>query len=238
MNRALLAEVQGQPAFESLEPRLLLSGGLYLEDLLTDGTTVGNRENGTFILDEGWQHETGHDKIWYDIGQDLTAGVVEFNSTNWSNTTGGGTGDGKAYFFGLYDDEFGDKTSDYTGCAFIELRWNTASQDKYPLAIKVQAGNGSGQMSEIATRAFDWDPDHVYDMKIEFGNGQAKFYMDDVLEQTATYSGSVNWRYLYIGDINYKETTNPGMYPGPDYITYSDVYVTDDGKELIDHGCV
>lgn len=209
------------------EPETPVDDDFLLFDRLTDQQSEGRVLGGRFT-DRGWKHESGEDKIVYDLGQSMEAGVIEFELTGLSPQTRGGylgmPGSERAYYFGLFNDPTGDKRVGGTNPAFIEIRYNWGNLYQSLSAVKFQVGDAglAGSHREVfgTKRWRDWNPLVYYKHRVEFGNGITSLFIDDVLQVTMPYSNRrLGWRYLFIGDINYA-----GM-SGPDNVTYRNVSV-------------
>jgi hypothetical protein len=206
--------------------------GTILCDALTDGKSSGSIRGGTFT-DDGWKHVSGEDKIVWDLGQTMEAGIIEFELTGMTaNTRGGYTGQPgseRAYYFGLFNSPSGNKGAG-SRPAFIEIRYNWGLSYASSSAIKLQAGTrftlhgepDSGDHSEKfgTKKRGDWNGSSVYKHKVVFGNGQATLYIDGQFQVTVPYRNKVlRWSHVFLGDINYA-----GM-SGPDNVTYRNLLV-------------
>jgi hypothetical protein len=199
-----------------------------IDDKLTDSKTSGTQSGGSFSA-SGWKHTSDNNKIVYKFS-DMTSGVVEFDVTNMDsdNWNGGIPGPpGYDYYFGIYDDSSGDKKSDYTGSAFIEMRANYNERNG---VIKLQSGAGNEEMSEpygCSNESCKFEPEKTYKHKLVFGGGEAKWYIDGDLKVTSTYSGTINWNHLFIGDTNYKGTSS--SYTGMEDFIFSNIMLSKNG---------
>lgn len=199
--------------------------GTILFDALTDGKSSGQVRNGAFT-DRGWKHQSGEDKIIWDLGQTMEAGIIEFELTGMTRNTRGGylgqPGSERSYYFGLFNDASGNKALGGTNPAFIEIRYNWGSS--YSTAVKFQAGDRGfvgKHVEDFGTKARgDWNENQYYKHKVTFGNGVTQLFIDGQLQRTLSYANRpLGWRYLFLGDINYAGLS------GPDNVTYRNVRV-------------
>ena len=210
------------PDAASLDP------GVILFEPLTDGESSGEVRGGIFT-DRGWKHISGEDKIIWDLGETMEAGIVEFELTGMSKNTRGGylgqPGFERSYYFGLFNDPTGDKRIGGTNPAFMEIRYNWGANYANLSAVKFQAGDAGlccNAHEPFGTKPYQsWNPEQYYKHKIVFGNGLTTLFIDDVFQAEIHYNNRpLRWRYLFVGDINYA-----GM-SGPDNVTYRNVKVT------------
>ena len=207
--------------------------GTILCDELTKGSSSGSVNGGEFTA-KGWKHRSGEEKIVWDLGQTMEAGIIEFELTGMTaNTRGGYTGQAgseRAYYFGLFNSPSGNKGAG-SRPAFIEIRYNWGSSYASSSAIKLQAGTrftfhgeaDSGDHSETfgTKKHRDWQADSVYKHRLIFGDGQATLFIDGQFQTTVSYNNQpLGWRYLFLGDVNYVGIS------GPDNVTYRNVKVT------------
>jgi hypothetical protein len=188
-----------------------LPAGTILVDALTEGSSSGSVNGGEFT-DKGWKHRSGEEKIVWDLGQTMEAGTIEFEITGMTANTRGGylgqPGSERAYYFGLFNDSSGNKQGGAT--AFIEIRYNWGSSYAATSAIKLQAGTD-----------FRDPGDHSE----KFGtkrhrDRQATLFIDGQFQTTVSYNNqAVDWRYVFLGDINYVGIS------GPDNVAYRNLSV-------------
>ena len=152
-----------------------------LDDSLTNGKSSGQVTGGSFSS-AGWKHFTGEDKIFWDLGQSIEAGVIEFELTGMSKNTKGGwpqPGKQRAYYFGFFNQANGNKIKGGSNPAFIEIRYNWGSSYACCSAIKFQAGDAglAGTHHEpFGTKRWrDWNPNQYYRHKVVFGDGAYHF---------------------------------------------------------------
>ncbi|NND00590.1 MAG: hypothetical protein HKN85_10455 [Gammaproteobacteria bacterium] len=204
-----------------------LPDGVILFDALTDGTSSGQVSGGAFGP-RGWTHFSGGDKIFYDLGQTMEAGIVEFELTGISPATRGGylqPGWERAYYFGLFNNPSGNKGRGGGNPAFIEIRYNWGNNYANLSAVKFQVGDrglfNCCHGEEFGTKPWrDWNPIQYYRHKVVFGDGSAALFIDDAFQVQINYTNRpLGWRYLFVGAVNY-------VVGAPDNVTYRNVKVT------------
>lgn len=214
----------------------LCQGSYLLCDDLSDGETRGQAEGGSFVA-AGWQRGDGvnQDKLSYELCGAITEGEVEFGVKGLkpSGQLAGGGQNKKAYFFGLYNNQHGDKTQ---SAVYYEFRYNGIDYDgesNFENKIKFDHGNWpinptehNRERYEPQTAPYNWDPDHTYHFKLKFEPRKAWMYIDDELEITAGIKNTdaAPMKYLYLGDINYGGEDS--AYTGPEKIVITFVKVT------------
>ncbi len=208
-------------------PDTFCLGGL-IRDRLSDGTSSGQVNGGSWVIGSGWKTSSRSDRITWDVGSAVTKGKLSFTITGVHANVSGCLM-GVCYYVGLFDEPNGDKKGDYTGSAFIESRFHTNDQENFHDVFKLQAGTGNGEMLEPLTTPMGWNATEAHDIRIEWGpdpsnpsRGRAWLFLDGQLaplNYQAFYNNpDVPWRFLFLGTTRYK-----GLDWGMVGVTYRDV---------------
>lgn len=181
-------------------------GGVLLSERLSTGSASGQISGGQFVAD-GWRTSSTSDQISWDLGQGVPSGSLELEVKGLHPNVSGCQW-GVCYFVGIFEEPSGDKAHDYTGSAFVESRYHTNQQENFHDTFKIQTGTGAGDMSEpmVNPGTLGWQPDEWHTVRIEWGGGQGRLYLDGAHALTSSYGARPNipWRYVFLGTTNYK----------------------------------
>jgi hypothetical protein len=177
-----------------------------LKEPLSTGSVSGQPSGGQFVAD-GWRTAATSDQISWDLGQGVPSGSLELEVKGLHPNVSGCLS-GVCYYVGIFEEPSGDKYGDYTGSAFVESRYHNNQQENFHDTFKIQTGTGTGDMSEpmVTPGTLGWQPGEWHSVRIEWGAGQGRLYLDGNHALTSSYGGSPNipWRYLFLGTTNYK----------------------------------
>lgn len=135
------------------------TGDLVVFDPLTNGSSVGQVMGGSFI-DGGWQPQASSDCIRYQIPT-LDEGILEFTTTNLSTPN---PFPGKRILVSMWDPTKGEYTTNPFRMHLQKLDESTAAFDDVRLRWISR-----GQETNVGISFYDFEPDIVYEWKIEWG---------------------------------------------------------------------
>ncbi len=180
-------------------------GGVYLCDPLDDGTTSGDRNGGTFIVD-GWQVDAYENRILYDLGQHVAAGTLSvfIRGISMESVNNGTTEGNKHHLIELFDGDGYGIPIDYG--TNIRMYGNEGVDPGVYGKVKYQFGSWPNAPVECADEVylgnFDtsiWDGSHWFNWTIRYGDGVATCFLDgDAIAEIQYDDCPVSFRYLFV----------------------------------------
>lgn len=179
------------------------SGGLVVFDPLTGGS-VGQVMGGQF-LDTGWQPQSNSHCIRYQIPV-LREGRIEFETTNLSSPN---PVPGKRMLISMWDPSKGEYTTNPFRMHLQKMDRNTVNFDDVRLRWISR-----GQEANTGISFFDFQPDIVYDWRIEWGtfpgipSEHVKVFLqgEEILNRNYDRPYSPNPHWVELGNCEREET--------------------------------
>ncbi len=134
-------------------------GGVLIWDPLTNGSSVGEVGGGNF-RDQGWMATAADTYIRYEVPT-LTNGYVEFDVTNLRNPN---PRSDKRNLLIMWDPTAGDYTENRFRVHIA--KYDTRLVDRWHVRFRWIS---QGQESNTGINMYDWDPNRVYNWRMEWG---------------------------------------------------------------------
>lgn len=180
-------------------------GGIYLCDPLDDGSTVGDRNGGTFV-EEGWRVDAYENRILYDLGEHVAAGTLSvfIRGISMESVNNGTTEGNKHHLIELFSGD-GYAVQIHYGTN-IRLYGNEGVDPSVHGKVKYQFGSWPNAPVECADEVylgnFDtsiWDGSRWFNWTIRYGDGLATCYLDgDPIAEIQYDDCPVSFRYLFV----------------------------------------
>lgn len=186
------------------------SGGVVVFDPLTNGSSAGQVMGGRFV-DGGWQPQSNSDCIRYQVPT-LEQGRIEFTTTNLSTPN---PVPGKRILISMWDPTKGDYTTNPFRMHLQKLDRSTASFEDVRLRWISR-----GEEHNTGISFFDFEPELVYQWRIEWGDFPGIFYQHvkvfldgiEILNRNYSepYHPKTHW--IELGQCQREETLEQAIY--------------------------
>ena len=186
------------------------TGDLVVFNPLTNGSSVGQVMGGQFV-EGGWQPQSNSDCLRYQVPT-LDNGIIEFRTTNLSTPN---PFPGKRMLVSMWDPSKGDYTTNPFRVHLQKLDESTAKFDDVRLRWISR-----GQETNTGISFFDFEPDIVYEWRIEWGDfpgfqsQHVKIFLEgiEILNRNydAVYHPNPHW--IELGQCERQETLEGAIF--------------------------
>ncbi len=180
-------------------------GTIHLCDPLDDGTTIADRNGGSFT-DDGWQVNAFANRLLYDLGEDVSSGHLSLwiRGISMQSVNDGTTDGNKHHLFELFDGlGFGDPIHYGTS---VRVYGNEGVNPNVYGKLKFQYGSWPAAPEDCPGDLYlgnwdtsVWDADHWFQWEVIYGAGTARLLLDGAEISSIDYGDcDTAHRYLFV----------------------------------------
>jgi len=182
---------------------------IVLQDSLRNSTKA-KRTAGQFVSGGGWQVTGPNDMLGYDLGAYVESGSLEFELRNFDPSRQNSLQ--RHHFMSMYRTPWGN----HHPAENLETVWNLHSGFYYNPGVKLLSWTYVEDEQNTINKN-EWRLDQTYQIKVEWGGRQVRYYRNGEPQATHTHSTEMQLRYLFVGrdfTVSGDLLTN---YPGNQY---------------------